>query len=65
MFKVKNGVSTGLTEDIFQIVNETYILRKNGIPLRKEIVQCFMENKYFVLVPKICKLTRQSLKYET
>ena len=52
MFKVKNGVSTGLTEDIFQIVNKTYVLRKNGIPLRKEIVQYFMENKYFVFSSK-------------
>ena len=52
MFKVKNGVSTGLTEDIFQIVNKTYVLRKNGIPLRKEIVQCFMENKYFIFSSK-------------
>ena len=30
-FKVKNGVSTGLTEDIFHFVKKPYDLRNNGI----------------------------------
>ena len=34
-FKAKNGVSTGLTEDIFNFVNKPYDLRNNRMLLRK------------------------------
>ena len=35
MFKVKNGVSTGLTEDSFQFANKLYDLQNNRILLSK------------------------------
>ena len=31
IFKVKNGVSTGLTDDIFHFVNKPYDLQNNNI----------------------------------
>ena len=48
IFKEKNGVSTGLTEDIFHFVNKPYNLRNNRILLR-EIGQFFTEQKAFPL----------------
>ena len=35
IFKVKNGVSTGLADDIFQFVDKPYDLRNNNILLKK------------------------------
>ena len=35
-FKVKNDMSTGSTEDIFQFVDKPYNLRNNSILLRKK-----------------------------
>ena len=35
VFKMKNGVSAGLTEDIFQFVDKPYDLQKNSRLLRK------------------------------
>ena len=64
IFKVKNGVSTGLTEDIFQFVNKSYVLRNNSIMLRKKTV-FYGKESLSSLAPKIWKLIPQSLKDET
>ena len=65
-FKVKNGVSTGLTKDIFQFVNKPYNLRNNRILLRKQNRTVFYGTENFSsLAPRIWELIPQSLKDET
>ena len=49
IFKVKNGVSTGLTEDIFHFVNKPYDLRNNRILFRKRNRTVFTVQKFFLL----------------
>ena len=49
IFKVKNGVSTGLTEDFFHFVNKPYDLRNNGILFRKRNRTVFTVQKVFFL----------------
>ena len=49
IFKVKNEVSTGLIEDIFQFINKSYDLRNNSIPLRQRNRTVFTEQKVFLL----------------
>ena len=65
-FKVKNGVSTGLTEDIFQFVNKPYDLRNNRIMLRKRNRTIFYGTESLSsLAPRIWELILQSLKGKT
>ena len=40
-FKVKNGVTTGLTENIFQFASKPYDLRNNRVLLRKRNMTAF------------------------
>ena len=62
-FKVKNGVSTGLTEYIFQVANKPYDLRNNCILLRKRNKKVFYGIEGLSsLAPKIWELIPQSLK---
>ena len=49
IFKVKNGVSTGLTDDIFHFVNKSYDLRIIEYYLERETGQCLMVQKVFLL----------------
>ena len=66
IFKVKNGVSTGLTEDIFQFVNKPYDLRNNRIMLRKRNRTIFYGTESLSsLAPRIWELILQSLKGKT
>ena len=37
IFKVKQGLSTGLTDEIFQFIDKPYKFRNNSILYRKEI----------------------------
>ena len=66
IFKVKNGVSTELTEDIFHFVNKPYDLRNNRILLRKRNRTDFYGTECLSsLAPRIWELVPQSLKNET
>ena len=67
IFNVKNGVSTGLTEDIFNFVNKPYDLQNNRILLRKRNMTVFYRTKsIFSLATRISELIPQeSLKDET
>ena len=63
IFKVKNGVSTGLTEDIFHFVNKTYDLRNNRILFRKRNRTVYYGTESLSsLAPRVWELTPQSLK---
>ena len=65
-FKVKNGVSTGVTEDNFQFVNKPYDLRNNRILLGKRNRTVFYGTESLsFFAPRICELIPQSLKDET
>ena len=65
-FKVKNGVSTGVTEDNLQFVNKPYDLRNNRILLGKRNRTVFYGTESLsFFAPRICELTPQSLKDET
>ena len=66
IFKVKNGVSTGLTEDIFHFVNKPYNLRNNRILFRKRNRTVFYGTESLSsLAPRIWELIPQLLKDET
>ena len=66
IFKVKNGVSTGLTEDNFHFVNKPYHLRNNRILFRKRNRTVFYGTESLSsLAPRIWELIPQSLKDET
>ena len=52
IFQVKNGVSTGLTEDTFQFVNKPYDLRYNNIPLIKRNWTVFCGTESFLWLQK-------------
>ena len=66
IFKVKNGVSTGLWEDIFHFVNKPYDLWNNGILLRKRNRTVFYGTESLSsLASRIWELIPQSLKDET
>ena len=65
IFKVKNGLSTELTEDIFHFVNKPYDLRNNRILLRKRNRTDFYGTECLSsLAPRIWELVPQSLKNE-
>ena len=64
--KVKNGVPTGLTEDIFHFVNKTYDLRNNRILFRKRNTTVYYGTESLSsLAPRVWELIPQSLKDET
>ena len=66
IFKVKNGVSTGLTEDIFHFVNKPCNLRNSRILFRKRNKTVFYGTESLSsLAPRIWELIPQSLKDET
>ena len=67
IFKVKNGVSTGLTEDIFNSDNKLYDLQNNRILLRKRNMTVFYRTKSLSsLATRILELIPQeSLKDKT
>ena len=66
IFKVKNGVSTELTEDIFHFVNKHYDLRNNRILFRKRNRTVFYGTESLSsLAPRIWELIPQSLKDKT
>ena len=66
IFKAKNGVTTGLTENIFQFVNRSLDLRNNRIPLGKRSMTVFYGTESLSsLAPRIWELIPQSLKDET
>ena len=65
ILKVKNGVSTGLTENIFQFVNKPYDLRNNRILLRKRKNSFLRNRKSFILAPRILETIHQLIKDET
>ena len=66
IFKVKNGVSTGLTEDIFHFVNKPYDLRNNRILFRKRNRTVFYGTESLSsLAQRIWELIPQSRKDET
>ena len=67
IFKVKNGVSTGLTEDIFNSDNKLYDLQNNRILLRKRNMTVFYRTKSLSsLAKRILELIPQeSLKDKT
>ena len=53
IFKVKNGVSTGLTENIFRFADKPYDLRNNRILPRRRNRTVFYETESLSsLVPK-------------
>ena len=60
---MKNGESTGLTEDIFQFVDKPYNLRINSILLRKRNKKLFLRKRK-IFLPKIWEVIPQSLKDE-
>ena len=61
IFKVKNGVSTELTEDIFQFVNKPYDLRNNRISLTKRSRAVFYGPEGLSsLAPRMWELITQS-----
>ena len=63
---MKNGVSTGLTEDSFHFVNKPYDLRKNRILSRKRNRTAFYGTESLSsLALRIWELILQSLKDET
>ena len=65
IFKMKNGVSTGLTEDIFHLINKPYDLRNNRILFRKRNRTVFYGTESLSsLTPRIWKLIPQWLKDE-
>ena len=62
----KNGVSTGLTDDISHFVNKPHDLRNNRILFRKRNRTVFYGTKILSsLAPRIWELIPQSLKDET
>ena len=66
IFKLKNGASTGLPEDIFQFVDKPYDLRNNSILLRKRNrAVLFGTESLPSLAPKIWDLIPQLLEGET
>ena len=66
IFKVKNGVSAELIEDIFHFVNKPYDLRNNRIRCRKRNRTVFYGTESLSsLSPRIWELIPQSLKEET
>ena len=66
IFKAKNGVTTGLTENIFQFVNRSLDLRNNRILLGKRSMTVFYGTESLSsLAPRIWELIPQSLKDET
>ena len=66
IFKVKNGVSAGLTEDIFHFFSKPYDLRNNRILFRKRNRTAFYSTESLSsLAPRIWELIPQSLKDET
>ena len=66
IFKVKNRVSTGLTEDIFHFVNKPYDLRNNLILFRKRTMTVFCSTESLSsLALRILELIPQSFKDET
>ena len=65
MFKVKNGVSTGLAEDSFQFANKLYDLQNNRILLSKRNRIIFYGTKSLSsLAPRIWNEIPQSFKDE-
>ena len=66
IFKVKNRLSSRLTEDVFHFVNKPYDLRNNRILIRKRnrTVFCGTESLSY-LAPRIWALISQLLKGET
>ena len=66
IFKVKNEMSTGLTEDIFHFVNRPYDLRNNGMLCRKRNRSVFYgTDSLSSLAARIWELIVQSFKDET
>ena len=66
IFKMKNELSTGLTEEILQFANKPYDLRNNRILLRKRKRTVFYRTgSLSSLAPRIWELIPQSLKDET
>ena len=66
IFKVKNGVSTGLTKDIFHFVNKYYDLQNNRILFRKRNrTVSYGAESLSSLAPRTCELIPPSLKGET
>ena len=66
IFKVKNGLPTGLTENIFHFVNKPYDLQNNRILLRKRDRTVFYGTESLSsIAPKIWELIPQLLKVET
>ena len=66
IFKVKNGVSTGVTEDILHFVNKPDDLRNNRILIRKRNRTVFYGTESLSsLAPRIWELLPQSLKGKT
>ena len=66
IFKVKNGVSAGLTEDIFHFFSKPYDLRNNRILFRKRNRTAFYSTESLSsLAPRIWELIPQSLKDES
>ena len=65
IFKVKNRVSTGLTEEIFHFVSKSYDLRNNRILLWKRNRTIFYRTESLSsLAPRIWELIPQSLQDE-
>ena len=65
IFKVKNRVYTGLTEDIFHFANKPYDLQNNRIPFRKRNRTVFYGTESLSsLALRIWELMPQSLKDE-
>ena len=63
---MKNGVSTGLPEDIFHFANKPYDLRNNLILFRKRTMTVFCSTESLSsLALRIWELIPQSFKDET
>ena len=66
IFKVKNRVFTGSTENIFHFVNKPYDLRNNRIPFRKRNWRVFYGTENLSsLATRIWELIPQSFRDET
>jgi len=66
IFKVKQGLSTGLTDELFQFVEKPYNLRNNGSLKRKiDKTVNYGSESLSSLAPKIWELLPTSIKEET
>ena len=66
IFKVRNGISTELMEDVFQFVNKPYELRNNNVPQRKKDKTVhYGSESLSSLAPKIWEQIPKSLREET